>query len=177
MIEKLADAQDASRLYANVFGSFDPFEPKPDPSLRIRVVLFPTDGYYLTEKQFGAIASSSSAAQANPLFYISEVEWEHNTFLRGKHYRCIQPSFAEYSNISVGVENAVYSSDGSWGVLISHELHGLMVCDESFWNSFKSYYPDWAEDEVAFTDYWSLQRESELADTEWLKGFLGLLKT
>lgn len=166
------------QLYADngVFSSFhrvfehkDPFSSEGVTSLPIRVVLFPTDGYHLTETQFNAMKSAAKAIDET-YFYVCETEVEYlekaNTWL------CDSPTYAEYSSVFVGIENAVFSADSHWGLIISHELHALLVCNDVFWENFRRAYPTLNKDYLEFVEYWEENEAALGSNIDWLKPFL-----
>lgn len=174
MILRLTEnLSDCEQTFKTVFGSFDPFEPIVHEGFPIRKVLFPTESYHLDHKQFGALLAAT-ASREEKKFYVSEIESMPSPFVKGSHWFCDDPSFSDYTHLPIGVENAIYSLDGTWGFLLSHELHAFLACDEDFWSNFEVVYPNWRNDEAEFIDYWR-EAKSEGTKTDWLPNFLGLL--
>jgi hypothetical protein len=168
MIEKITHAKNLEKACSRVFSSTDPFSSAAQSHLPVKAVIYPTYGYYLTELQFNALIYANKAMGSNE-FFISQVEYGYNnSFVEGEHWRCIDPSFKEYSEVSIGLENAIYSVDGTWGILISHEDHALWASSVEFWGAFKSHYPDWIKDYFSFLEKW----KNLTVDKNWLKDFL-----
>lgn len=64
----------------------------------------------------------------------------------------------------LGLENALYSRNGTWGVLISHEMHALIGGNEEFMTALSEQHPRWAEDLSRLREYWA-----ENQNATWLE--------
>jgi len=171
MVELISYAKNLEKLYYKVFRSTDPFVDAGQPILPIKAVIYPTYGYHLKEQQFEALKGANKAIGSIE-FFISQIEhYPANPFVVGEHWKCIDPSFEEYNETSIALENAIYSADGSWGFLISHEDHALIVSDLEFWEAFKKLYSDLREDYYLFLNYWKQVNEGK----SWLDHFLASL--
>jgi len=53
------------------------------------------------------------------------------------------------------LENALYSREGRWGVLISHEMHALIAGSEGFMNALTKQYPGWTNDVQLLREAWA----------------------
>src|SRR6266576_3995763 len=129
MIRSLDNIDQAKAAFRMLFSSTDPFEPAGRAELPVRVVLFPTDSYHLDREQFEALIAAMRNSHESR-FFLSELEssdpFDPNAHWKREHWECTNPTFDEYSSLMIGVDNALYSENGSWGVLLSHELHGLL---------------------------------------------------
>lgn len=163
----------AEETLRKVFQNCDPFSPMISDSVPIRVVLFPTDSYHLASKQFAALIKALDF-EPKKAFYVSEIE-QANPFSTGKHWLCDTPTFDEYTHLPTGVENAIYSVNGAWAILLSHELHGLLACNHTFWNKFKENYPNVNEDQVEFIRYWK-EVEDDGTSVDWMPDFVRILR-
>lgn len=179
MIEPTTNTKRLREAFYRIFKSRDPFEPTSQEAFPLRVVLYPTDVYYLTGEQFGALMGALHDCGERE-FFVSMVESEPearnwNTD-ENRHWVCKEPSFDEYMNIELFLENAIYSSSGSWGILISHEHHALLVCHSSFWKAFQKRYPNWEQDQIEFINNWYTNEKETGCDIGWLNPFLAHLK-
>ena len=171
MIEQIIDTFELKEKFSIIFRSTNPFLDAGQVAFPIKAVIYPTYGYYLTKYQFDALKYANESIGSTE-FYISQVEYKpSDPFIRGEHWKCINPSFEEYYDISIGMENAIYSTNGSWGLLISHEDHALLVSNIEFWEVFKNQYPNWAKDYLSFLNYW---RDLEIGE-KWLENFCSKL--
>jgi hypothetical protein len=59
----------------------------------------------------------------------------------------------------------------TWGILISHEDHALVVSDDRFWGGFSRAYPTWGDDREQFVATWREYGRSGV-DVAWLGPFL-----
>ncbi len=146
MIKSIIDTTLLREAYQRVFRLRDPFTPAGQPEMPVKVVLFPTDNYHLTAEQFRALTGALLDCGERE-FFISEIEVEPDPFDTGDHWVCEEPSFSEYTNLLIVIENALYSSSGSWGILLSHELHALLARHPSFQDAPKKRYQNWKKDQ------------------------------
>lgn len=159
-------------IYEKVFSNFDPFEPRFTVSSTVRFVLYPTDSYHLTRMQYQALLASLSSRDEQR-FVVSEIGWGPDSFDKGHHYVCYQLAFESYTSLRIGVENAIYGIDGSWGILVSDELHAILTGDASFGAEFRKNYPSIENDRSAFIEYW----EKDELGTEWLAKLVSRLNS
>ena len=168
MIEPVLSGRSLEQIYYSIFRSTDPFGDAGQSTFPIKAVIYPTYGYHLTERQFKALKEANDITGGKE-FFISQVEHEPaNPFVVGEHWKCVNPSFSDYNEISIALENAIYSVDGSWGALVSHEDHALIVSKMDFWKAFKDIYTDWREDYILFLNNWKQSKE----DSSWQDNFL-----
>jgi hypothetical protein len=175
MIQPFDDIGLMKECFYRVFKSHDPFEPAGRDDMPIKTVLFMTDSYHLEQRQFYALANTLRDCGESD-FFVTETEGVADPFgspnsKRGS-WHCVSPSFAEYTQIPTGIENAVYSKDGSWGILLSHELHGLLVCRHQFWDTFQKWYPLWKYDVKEFIEFWRANEKENSVEHKWLGPFL-----
>lgn len=175
MIKQTNDTARLREAFYRVFRSRDPFSAAGHEELPVRVVLYPTYGYYLETQQFQALIGALHDCGERE-FFISMVEaepeprnWDSKEFT---HWVCEKPTLEEYMSIGVFIENALYSPSGSWGILLSHEDHALLVCQPSFWDAFQSRYPNWRQDLEQFIELWRFHEKERDVDVGWLEPLL-----
>jgi hypothetical protein len=177
MIEPVTDIAPLREAFYKVFSSRSPFDPAGRDEFSVKAVLYPTYGSHLEVKQFQALTRALADCGEHE-FYISMVEWEPERRVwdveENSHWLCWQSTLEEYKGAEIYLENALYSTRGSWGVLLSHEDHALLVCHDELWESFENCYPDWRKDYAEFINYWK-EVESEGVNVDWLKSFLSHL--
>ncbi len=119
-------------------------------------IFHPTDGYHLTREQYSALVDAAHRTGESS-FFLSLVEPEGLSFLdRGwGHWSCGLPSYEEYYELDIPLENALYSKDGRWGVLISHEMHAVIGGTRAFMAALDDYYQGWANDIRMLREAWS----------------------
>jgi hypothetical protein len=177
MIKRVTDTRLLSQAFDHIFKTLDPFTQAAQPDVPVRRVLYPTFGYHLDANQYEALTGALFDCGEQE-FFISIVEYElkyNGPFTAGDHWICESPSYTEYTNLPLVLENALYSINGLWGILVSHENHALMACHTSFWDVFQKYYPDWEQDQKRFVEYWKYNQNAYGSDISWLQDFLDSL--
>lgn len=127
-----------------VFVSNDPFGwPFLDQVDQVGV-FFPTDGYHLTRVQYDAVAKANKCSSC----FVSIVESEDLSFLERDwgHWATDLASYEEYQRLPLTLENAVFAADGSWGILVSHEMHALIGGSREFMRVAGREYAGWDRD-------------------------------
>lgn len=170
MIEKLSEPESYREKINTVFQSTDPFTDAGRDAFTVKAVLYPTNGYHLKESQFTALLNACAEIGEN-MFFVSQVEAKPQAeLLKDWNWCCICPTYERYSALPLVIENAHYSSNGTWGILISHERHALLVSNKDFWDAFKSDYVDWDEDYWKFERYWN-----DIERKDWYERFMDSL--
>jgi len=149
------ESLEIAAAWKGAFRSNDPFSWPFGEDMEMGRIFYPTDSFHLTRPQYSALlASIHGIGEAG--FYMSVVESEGLVFLERSwgHWTCDMPSYEEYSAIDLCLESALYSRNGNWGILISHEMHAIIGGSKSFIGALDKKYLDWAEDLLQFEDYW-----------------------
>lgn len=179
MIKHTSATGELRKAFYRVFKSRNAFSAAGREEFPVRVVLYPTYGYYLEANQFRALVSALHEYDEEK-FFISMIEAEPEPRNWGQeftHWECENPTLDEYMNLELFLENSIYSSSGSWGILVSHEDHALLVCQHPFWSIFEKYYPAWKQDLEQFNERWQRLKMEKGIDVEWLKPLLSHLKS
>ncbi len=164
--------------YYKVFKNTDPFGRMFNDIIKQRIILCPTDGYYLNKEQFNALMGASKALGEESC-YLSETEGgfldnsvEKDIYSFGCGEISNKISYEEYKKIKIVVESAIYSTKAYWGIIISHEDFAVVGGVDSFMESFKKLYPNWNHgyrNFVKVCEAWKMQYNSDLS---WLPDFL-----
>ena len=152
-----------------VFSTNDAFAWPFRETVEVGRVFYPTDGCHLTREQYSALVSAIRSVGETG-FLLSVVESEGLTFLESseRHWSCDLPPYEEYSELHLALENALYSKDGCWGVLISHEMHALIGGTQAFMTALGDHYQGWANDLRELREAWSGN-----ANANWLESTIG----
>lgn len=170
MIEKLRNAESYRMKINAIFQSTDPFADAGRDAFPVKAVLYPTKGYHLNESQFTALLKAC-AEIGEKEFFVSQIEADSEAELpKDWNWRCVSPTYEEYYELPLVIENAHYSKNGTWGILVSHESHGLLVSTEDFWDAFKSTYTNWDDDYRNFEEYWK-----DIERRDWYGKFINSL--
>jgi hypothetical protein len=119
-------------------------------------IFYPTDGYHLTIEQFLAVGHAL-ARVGETGFFVSIVESEGLTFLDRSfgHWVFENPTYEGYCQLPLALENAIYSREGRWGILISHEMHAVVAGSTEFMAALACQYGEWAHDLRLLQEAWS----------------------
>jgi hypothetical protein len=171
------------KVFYKIFKNTNPFGSMFNDVIKQKFILCPTDGYYLNENQFNALMKTSKAS-GETSFYLYEIEnclldnpEEKNTYSFGYGELSNKISYEEYKNLKIVLENALYSTDGSWGVIISHEDHGVIGGNNDFIESFKEFYPSLNQDYKNFIKMWEENKTQYNSNLNWLPDFLKYINT
>ncbi len=151
--------------WRRVFSTNDAFAWPFRGAFEVGRVFYPTDGCHLSTEQYSALVGAIEKV-GETAFFLSVVESEKLTFLDRNwgHWSCDLPSYEEYCELDLTLENALYSKDGRWGVLISHEMHALIGGTEVFMTALGDHYQGWANDLRKLRDAWS-----DNANANWIE--------
>ena len=120
-------AREARSVYERVFATGDPFESPFAPAIESRMILFPV--HYMMEASLASAITKASTQLNENSFYLSVLERpaaeEHD---RPYHWHIAFSELEQYRSLGypLVLENAVYSDRGTWGLMFSHERHGVL---------------------------------------------------
>lgn len=160
------ERMDAVKAWNLAFISVDPFGWPFPKELEYGRVLFPTDGCHLSNEQFSALAKTA-ARRGETHCYLAIVEGLEGVTGRGNEsiFLVDFSDYKGYADLHITLENCIYSMSGHWGLLLSHEMHGVLggdcafisdyndldVSAESQWSEFRAQWnenrhKDWVRD-------------------------------
>lgn len=170
---------EAERFLRQVFSNDDPFDKPFTPNIPARKIIY--EYFYRIESPLieAIVAAASSIGDTG--FYFSAL-WRLDDEVTEEPYHWYIP-LSEISTYIAGrdevfgtalhVENVLYSPQGKWGVMMSHEHHGLLGGSPSFMAEVCRLVPDLEQQVFGFLkywQYWKTQPNSFRAD--WLPGLL-----
>lgn len=180
-MKKITGVETKKNLECNfqkVFKNKDPFDNCFTENIQTKQLLFPTEGYYLQREQFDALRKAiSQIGETN--FYISEIEGDsfsdspssdsyEYSHLMGES----SSTFEDYVNVPIVIENAIYSTYGKWGVIISHEGHAILGGSAELIETFKFLYPQYVTDKQRFIDHWRYNQKEYNSNIDWINEFM-----
>ncbi|SFC82962.1 hypothetical protein SAMN04488168_11058 [Bacillus sp. 491mf] len=176
--------QDLMHTFEKIFMSTNPFQYVFTKNIKEVIILFPTDGYYLTEKQFIALQETMVTFKENE-FYISEVEGtdifknvEKTNSYQSRHWIIDDvTSLHDYDEVQLFLENAIYSTQGKWGLIVSHEEHALLGGTSEFIRRFKMNYPEWEECTNNLLKQWKDNERLYGASSIWVDNLIKSIKS
>ncbi|MEK5236052.1 hypothetical protein NST99_10170 [Paenibacillus sp. FSL L8-0470] len=167
------------KAFSLVFKSRNPFEEMFQSRISERLLLYPTCGTYLDDAQFSALMESAKKV-GDMQCYISEVEAEPDSFILPDDSEIYHPAhwegplssgfYQEYRELTLVLNNAIYSKKGTWGVLISHEDHAVLGGSAIFVNEFKRNYPRWTDELTEFESMLSHNHIKYGTNVDWYEG-------
>jgi hypothetical protein len=183
IINRKKDIYFLKNIFSKIFISNDPFSKVFVSSISNKILLYPTEGYYLSEKQFSAL-NNTIKQFGETSYYLSEIEGQA---FKGNDIDSIHPhqhleldintTYADYIEKNIIFENAFYSSSGKWGAIISHEDHAILGGSKEFITIFKKFYSNCKDDQKKFLEaieYWGKLNNSDLS---WLPDFLDYINS
>ncbi len=174
-MEKLYDKKQieyAINSYNKIFKAYDPFSLIFRDNIESKTLIFNTEGYFLSESQFNLLFELIQRCKESYV-YLSITEFPDNNFYKSEHWRIpVDIPYEEYLTIPVYLENAIYSSQGEWGLIISHEEHAVLGGGEEFIRNFKQKYVNHSEDIRNFKEYYQYCNRNNGVNIDWLESFL-----
>jgi hypothetical protein len=175
-IRKLRDEAELAQSQAAfeaVFHTADPFGCPFRDEVEVRDLLYPV-GFRLDEEEFRAVAEAAGKLGEGRAF-LSEVEGYSGSRWAARNHWEIDlseypyPQLASQGFIDV-MENAIYSTAGTWGLLISHEQHALVGGPPLFVSSLRGQLD---RDHLGnFLSFWRENLERFQSDLSWLAPLL-----
>jgi hypothetical protein len=164
--------------FYSIFKNKDPFERMFNEHIGHKVLLCRTNGFYLTKKQFEALIKTVKKIGESS-FFLSEIEGDcfleesNQQSFQLKHWNMnIETSYEDYKKNPLVLENAIYSSSGTWGVVVSHEDFAILGAKEDFISIFKKFYPEWSDGIQNFLKMCAYHKEVYKSDLSWVQEFL-----
>lgn len=165
--------------FSKIFSYRNPFGKMFATSILDKVLLCPINGYCLSRKQLSALILTAQMLGESS-YYLSEIEgnkaFEKNddssAYDFGHWELGISTSYDEYEKLRIPIENALYSKNGKWGVIISHEDFAVLGGTSEFVTLFKKNYPEWQQDTKNFIEMWNSNKEHYGSDISWIPDFL-----
>ncbi len=178
---QIKQLKDMEVAFSKVFKAKDPFEDAFNNNIKSKLLIFPTTGYYLTQKQYASLTNLLISFEENS-FYISEVEGncfsldQDPTSYKHVHWKMNSDcKYDEYLKIPLALENAIYSVNGRWGMIVSHEDHAIFGGDRAFIQKFKELYTDWEDDQNKFIQKWKENEVYSRISTQWVEKLLAAI--
>ena len=176
MTSKISDQKllmSAREAFHAVFQSPDPFGEPFRANVSVRQILYPID-YELSEKQYAAIANAArSLGEATAFFTETEGYQKGVGFEDWDHWQidlCDYPYQAlrnlEWCSL---MESAIYSTCGTWGLIISHEQHAVIGGSPGFIKILNSNLPGVENQIQEFLSAWKYNRDHLGSDVVWLQ--------
>lgn len=157
--------------FSRVFVTGNPYAPAFTEGASARALLFPTDGYILARDQFEAVSKAAQSVGEERAYLLGIEGWEGSTshadrelfHVRLCHYDGYTHPPRE-SSIDVS-QNALFSTRGTWGVLVSDEFHALVGGSEVFVRELRERIS--TTEDAMLDEFFSLWKWHENYDPAW----------
>ncbi|MCI8271281.1 MAG: hypothetical protein HFG16_03100 [Erysipelotrichaceae bacterium] len=112
------------------------------------MIIYPTDGFYFTKKQYLAIFNVIKK-QFNNEYYISDIEFadsfskeEKNTELGYMHRKYTSFDYDSYIKEILLFEYAIYDTEGLWGISVFQDYYAIICANEKVIKDIMKNYPN-----------------------------------
>ena len=110
------------------------------------MIIYPTDGFYLTEKQYSSIFNVIKEQSENE-YFISDIEFK-DSFSKGEksddlgymHRKHTSFSYDNYINETLLFEYAIYDVKGFWGISVFQDYYAIICGSEKLIESVRKNY-------------------------------------
>lgn len=141
------------------------------------MIMYPTDGYYLTKEQYVSIFEVIKQYQ-NIYYYISDIEFsdsfiknENTNGLGHTHQAYKHFNYDNYRKLYKLFENAIYDSDEVWGISIFQDGFAIVYSNDKIIEKIKSNYPNSAD----LKEFKRFLKSAEILNENFRKQFLELV--
>lgn len=105
---------------------------------------YPTDGFYLTQKQYSAVFGAIKK-QKSENYFISDIEFsdsfsESENELGQVHREYASFDYASYVKETLLFEYAIYGAGGHWGISVFQDYFAIVCGDDKFIENVKQRY-------------------------------------
>ena len=169
-----ADLPRVRAAQRKVFARLDPMEPPFHPWIPERAILHPSHTHFRGSELDALVAAARAVGDAG--FYVSLID-SHSTPAEPGDWYIPLDDLSTYSDSDVGIDSAMYSPNGRWGIITCHEHFSLAggsslfievflrrlgrTVDQQAW----SFVSDWRHQEQVFHDL----------NQSWLGGWIPAL--
>lgn len=180
MVSKLSDPHHltvAKAAFQSVFRCPDPFNEPFQPRLTERLILYPIS-YEFEEHEYAAVAAAAgSLGESTAFITLTEISEGQEVLFEDLEHWQIDLGYYPYEALlkqewSPIMENAIYSTQGSWGLVISHEQHAVVGGPPRFIEALKANLPGGESQVHEFLDTWKDNRDRLGYQIDWLQRLL-----
>lgn len=152
----------AVRAWHEVFVSTDPFGWPFSSALDFGRILFPIDGCHLSREQFDAIAQVA-AISGETHCYLAVIEGSASSGVTTDDdiFLINLADYDGYAGLHLTLENAIYSLSGTWGLLLSHEMHAVLGGSSDVVSTFNRFNGPGADEWRDFQAQWKAEEHAK----------------
>lgn len=178
ILSKAEFQAEAEPILQRIFISDDPFYPQPfAPDVPVKRILFDWKYKYVVDPPLLDGLVMAAARLGDTGFYFSSL-WRGDS---EQSYAWYIP-FSEIltyngSDSPIGStvfsEQVLFSPQGQWGIMTTHEFHMLLGGTQIFVNALAEVVPDLNDQVFAFLEYWKDYKVNHGTQTDaWLPGLM-----
>ena len=146
----------AVQAWHQVFCSENPFGWPFCPAINDGRILFPTDGCHLSREQFDILAQVvARSGETHCYLAVVEGSTDSGVTLHDEIFALDFVDYDGYARLHLTLENAIYSVNGTWGLLLSHEMHAVLGGSPDFVTAFNQFDGSSVEQWQYFEKQWS----------------------
>lgn len=162
---------EAEPVLKRIFVNDDPYDTPFAPDVESRLILFRYE-YEMEQPLLDAVINTASKS-GDDGFYVSIQGYSKATEPNQPyHWYVAFSEIAAYQSRVEPVTTMIYSPNGLWGILGSHESHGLMGGSKSFIEAVKLRIPDIDQQVFAFIETWKNYAKDYGTNIGWLPQLL-----
>lgn len=180
----LTDAQyqiEAEPILRKVFVNDDPFDNTFSLNITERLILYRCETYLEADLIEGLVAAASDLGDTNcyltnlfrddekPNDYYLPLSELHDEYVGSS---CNDVPTEEGLDLTCWIEYVIYSAGGKWGLMVSHEHHGMLGGSSEFINKVREFVPNLDEQVYLFLKKLKSISYSPGAKLDWISGLL-----
>jgi len=168
---------EAEPALRQIFLRDNPFEPAFSPDVPGKRILFGLEydlKYIVRPPLIDAVVSAASSTGDMGCYFTKlwRTTGSNHWYLPFSEISAYKEGNEEFQFVFLS-ENVLYSPQGKWGLMTSHEYHGLLGGTQEFIDEVHRLVPDLDEQVYGFLENWQHHKiHSRGAKTDWLPGLL-----
>lgn len=172
---------EAEPILRKVFVNDDPFDNTFSPNITERLILYRCEPYLEFNLIEGLITGASYLGDTHCYLrnLSSSIDPETKIIEPQNYYMLLSELYEEQVgaglniDFSFWIDYVIYSPQGTWGLMISHESHGMLGGSPKFINKIREFEPTLDNQiELFLQKFQSIKRHIPGARLEWLPGLL-----
>lgn len=175
---------EAEPVLRRVFASDNPFDHQPFAiQIPVRRILFGLEydlKFIIRPPLIDAIVAAASSIGDTGCYFTALLRMNQEVNGEFNHWYIPFAEISAYKKHDYEVfrsafnwENVLYSPQGEWGIMTSHEGHGLLGGTQEFVDEVRRRIPDLDEQVYPFLKLWQYHKtHNKGAKTDWLPGLL-----
>lgn len=179
MVKNITETEkilEAEKAFFKIFKSNNPENQPFQSTIKEKCIISPVD-YELCPDLFNSIADSALTINERK-GCITITEGLSNFNYREAHHWIVDMEEYPYEILLKDeqwlavAENAIYSLNGSWGIIISNDQFAIIGGSIEFMNNFRVKYRNLQNSIKEFFRYWKLEQKTFNVDVSWIPSLI-----